>query len=238
MATTAIEWTQNVWNPVTGCSRVSEGCENCYAESFAKRLKGMGIPKYKQGFKVILHPDSLEEPYRWKKPRVVFVNSMSDIFHQDISDSYIKKIFHVMNENPHHIFQVLTKRPERLPEIESKVKWSHNIWLGVTVESNKHMDRICYLQDSPARTRFISFEPLLSPIEKMNLSTVDWAIVGGESGPKARPMEKAWVESILHQCKEQDVAFFFKQWGGKNKKKNGRLLNGREYNQMPIFLEA
>ncbi len=233
MAISSIEWTQNVWNPVTGCTRISEGCAHCYAERFAGRLKAMGLPKYKNGFEVTLQPEALSEPCKWKKPRMIFVNSMSDLFHEDIPDDYIHKVFKVMNENPQHVFQILTKRAERLYKMAPDLKWTHNIWQGVTVESSKNKQRIEMLRSTPAKTKFISFEPLLGAIGSLDLTEMDWLIVGGESGPGARPMEKEWVESIRKQSEKQGTAFFFKQWGGTNKKKAGRLLNGKEYNGMP-----
>jgi len=197
----------------------------------------MGQPKYKDNFEVRIHPSELQIPYKWKKPRVVFVNSMSDIFHKDVPSEFIKQIFKVMNENPHHTFQVLTKRAERLFELHEELEWTPNIWMGVSVENQKVMDRIDFLRNTNAQTKFLSLEPLLGALPNMNLTGIDWAIVGGESGPKSRPIEKEWVEDIQMQCKEQNVAFFFKQWGGKNKKKAGRLLNGRTFDEMPTNLK-
>ena len=237
MSKTTIEWTESTWNPTTGCTEISAGCANCYAKIMSKRLQAMGQPKYKDNFEVRIHPSELQIPYKWKKPRVVFVNSMSDIFHKDVPSEFIKQIFKVMNENPHHTFQVLTKRAERLFELHEELEWTPNIWMGVSVENQKVMDRIDFLRNTNAQTKFLSLEPLLGALPNMNLTGIDWAIVGGESGPKSRPIEKEWVEDIQMQCKEQNVAFFFKQWGGKNKKKAGRLLNGRTFDEMPTNLK-
>lgn len=226
------------WNPTTGCTKISAGCKFCYAEIMSKRLKAMGVEKYKHGFKKVKeHPDQLGIPYSWRSPKTVFVNSMSDLFHKDISIDFIKKVFQVMNENPQHVFQVLTKRAERLLEVQEKLKWSHNIWMGVSVEDERVIDRIDYLRQTNAKTKFLSLEPLIGPLPNLNLSNIDWVIVGGESGFKARPMETEWVLDIQEQCERAEVAFFFKQWGGKNKKAAGRLLNGRTYDEMPDQLE-
>lgn len=233
MSKTTIEWTEKVWNPTTGCTEVSAGCANCYAKTMSKRLQAMGQLKYKDNFEVRVHPSELARPYKWKKPSVVFVNSMSDLFHKDVPIEFIKQVFKVMNENPQHTFQVLTKRAERLFELHKELEWTPNIWMGVSVENEKVMDRIDFLRKTNAQTKFLSLEPLLGPLPNLDLTNIDWAIVGGESGPKARPMEKSWVMDIHKQCKEQNVAFFFKQWGGTNKKKAGRLLNGRTYDEMP-----
>ncbi|UTC96097.1 phage Gp37/Gp68 family protein [Treponema denticola] len=238
MNSTKIEWTDSTWNPATGCTKISEGCRHCYAEKMAGRLKCMGSAKYSNGFKLTLHPDTLEEPYKWKKPRMVFVNSMSDMFHEDIPLEYIKKVFKVMNENPQHVFQVLTKRAELLEKYASELVWSSNIWMGVTVEHQNVMYRIDLLSKVPASIKFLSCEPLLSPLYNMNLSAIDWVIVGGESGSGARPMEKKWVEDIKEQCEKNQTAFFFKQWGGINKKKNGRELDGKTYSEMPSLISA
>lgn len=235
MAQSSIEWTEMTWNPVTGCTKISAGCKYCYAEVMAKRLQAMGIPKYKDAFKLRIHEDALGIPYTWKRQKVVFVNSMSDLFHKDVPLSFIKKVFDVMNENPQHTFQVLTKRAERLKDVSKHLKWTHNIWMGVSVENEKVVSRIDYLRETGARTKFLSCEPLIGPLENLNLSNIDWVIVGGESGRKARPMDADWVLDIMDQCKQANVAFFFKQWGGTNKKKSGRLLNGRTYDEMPEF---
>ena len=233
MRQTKIEWTEVTWNPTTGCTKVSSGCKNCYAEKMALRLKGMGIKKYDNGFELAIHPAVLIEPYKWSSSKVVFVNSMSDLFHEDLPFEFLEKVFTVMNENPKHIFQVLTKRVELLLEYSSKLHWTDNIWMGVTVESSKYMDRINLLRQVPASIRFLSLEPLLSSLPNLNLDKIDWVIVGGESGINSRPVKKEWVNSILTQCQVQNVPFFFKQWGGMNKKKNGRMLDGEFYNEMP-----
>ena len=228
-----IEWTQATWNPITGCTKISEGCKYCYAEKLARRLKGMKQKKYRNGFEVTLHDYVLEDPLSWKKPKMIFVCSMSDIFHKDVPISFVKKIFDVMERASQHQFQVLTKRAERLPEIDKEIKWPDNVWLGVTVELEKYLYRIDHLRNTGAKIKFISFEPLLGMIEKANLEGIDWVISGGESGPGARPMEKDWVRSIRDNCQEQNTPFFFKQWGGVSKKKNGRILDGRTWDEYP-----
>jgi len=237
MAQTKIEWTEVSWNPSTGCTKISEGCLHCYAEKMTHRLKAMGQEKYKNDFKLTAHDDSLLEPYSWNKPRIVFVNSMSDLFHKDMPVSFIKKVFKVMNENPKHIFQVLTKRADILEKHSEKLSWSDNIWMGVTVESDKHYDRIKSLKNTGAKIKFLSCEPLLSPLSKMNIRGMDWIIVGGESGPGARPMQKEWVTEIRDKCKAQKVPFFFKQWGGTNKKKAGSMLDGKKYKEFPKIID-
>jgi len=234
MAKSSIEWTQMTWNPTTGCNKVSAGCKFCYALTMSKRLKAMGQEKYKNGFKLTVHPDSLNIPYTWKSPKTVFVNSMSDLFHKDIPIDYLKKVFKVMNDNPNHVFQVLTKRAERLYEIHKELKWTHNIWMGVSVENEKAVHRIDFLRKTDARVKFLSCEPLIGPLHNLNLYEIDWVITGGESGHRPRPMKADWVLDIQDQCERSDVAFFFKQWGGRNKKANGRELNGRTYNEMPV----
>lgn len=228
-----IEWTEASWNPITGCTKYSDGCQHCYAERLALRLQKMGVPKYKNGFEPTYHPESLHEPLSWKKPKMIFVVSMGDLFNEKILDEQIKQIFDVMNKASWHIFQVLTKRAERLLEISSKVKWTSNIWCGVTVESEKYIQRVELLRQVPATTKFLSLEPLLSDINDLNLSNIDWVIVGGESGPHARPMKASWVRNIREQCQRQNVKFFFKQWGGFNKKRNGRILDNRTWDEMP-----
>lgn len=229
----AIEWTESTWNPVSGCTKISTGCLNCYAERMAKRLKAMGQARYKDGFKVTLHPEALDEPYRWKKPRVVFVNSMSDLFHKNIPVDFIQRVFKTMNENTQHTFQVLTKRSERLCELAPLLAWSDNIWMGVTVEGNDNAGRVDDLRAVPAVIRFLSMEPLLGPVPDLDLENIDWVIVGGESGPGARPMQEAWVIDIKKACEASQVPFFFKQWGGINKKKAGRLLLGKTWDAYP-----
>jgi protein gp37 len=233
MAQTSIEWTEMTWNPTTGCNKISAGCKFCYAEIMSKRLQAMGIEKYKDNFEVRIHPDSLKVPYTWKGSKVVFVNSMSDLFHKDIPLDFIQQVFKVMNENPQHVFQVLTKRAERLLELHKELKWTHNIWMGVSVENDKVRDRIDLLRGIDARVKFLSLEPLIGPLKKLNLKNIDWVIVGGESGHKPRPMKPDWVLDIQAQCEKAGVAFFFKQWGGKNKKASGRILNGKTYDEMP-----
>lgn len=233
MAQSSIEWTEMTWNPTTGCDKVSAGCKFCYAEIMSKRLQAMGLEKYKDNFEVRIHEDALKIPYTWKNSKVVFVNSMSDLFHKDVPLDFIQKVFKVMNNNPQHVFQVLTKRAERLFDLHTELKWTHNIWMGVSVENEKVKDRIDFLRETNARVKFLSLEPLLGPLPKLNLEKIDWVIVGGESGHKPRPMDADWVIEIQEQCKEKGVAFFFKQWGGKNKKANGRILNGKTYDEMP-----
>lgn len=228
-----IEWTESTWNPVTGCSKVSPGCKNCYAERMANRLQAMGQPNYNEGFKVKTHNNSLLLPLKWKKPRKIFVNSMSDLFHKDVNISFILKVFQIMNEHPQHTFQVLTKRSERLRQINNKLLWPDNIWMGVTVENRDYQYRIEDLSATSAKIKYISFEPLLGPVPNINLTDIDWVIVGGESGPGARPMSPKWVKDIRDQCVAKGVSFFFKQWGGFNKKKAGRLLDGRTWDEMP-----
>ena len=234
MATSKIEWTESSWNPVTGCTKVSEGCRNCYAERMARRLKAMGQPNYGNGFKVTCHPHTLTLPLKWKKPRTIFVNSMSDLFHEEIPLAFLDEIFFTMNEARWHTFQVLTKRAEYMAQISGRFNWSPNIWMGVTVESAKHVDRMDFLRDVPAAVRFLSLEPLLGPIPDLNLDGIDWVIVGGESGPGARPMRKEWVLEIRDRCLNVGVPFFFKQWGGVQKKKAGRLLEDKIWDQMPL----
>jgi len=228
-----IEWTETTWNPVTGCSKISTGCAHCYAERMSKRLKAMGQSNYSNGFQVTTHINMLDRPMKWKKPQIVFVNSMSDLFHQDVPFSFIENVFQVMQHASHHIFQVLTKRSERLADIASELSWPENVWMGVTVENQDNAYRMEYLRKIPAAVRFVSFEPLLGPINDPNFSSIDWAIVGGESGPGARVMKPEWVLKILGKCREFGVPFFFKQWGGQNRKKNGRLLQGDTYDEMP-----
>lgn len=233
MAQSSIEWTEMTWNPTTGCSKISQGCKNCYAEIMSKRLQAMGVEKYKDNFAVREHPEALKVPYTWKRSKVVFVNSMSDLFHEEVSLDFIKKVFKVMNDNPQHVFQVLTKRHERLLELHKEFKWTHNIWMGVSVEDQRVEYRIDYLRKTNAKVKFLSLEPLIGPLPNMDFTNIDWAIVGGESGHNPRPMKPEWVIDIQDQCEKADVAFFFKQWGGKNKKKAGRILNGRTYDEMP-----
>jgi protein gp37 len=234
MATNSkIEWTETTWNPVTGCTKLSPGCEHCYAERMAKRLQAMGSPNYRNGFKVTCHAHLISTPLSWKKSKVVFVNSMSDLFHEDVWDSFVKKIFLTMSKAKQHCFQVLTKRSKRLKEMSSSLIWADNIWAGVSVENSDYVFRIDDLRQTSASVKFLSLEPLLGPLVDLNLQNIDWVIVGGESGPGARPMKKEWVIDIKNQCKEAGIAFFFKQWGGVDKKKNGRLLEGQTWDDMP-----
>ena len=233
MATSKIEWTESTWNPVTGCTKISLGCNNCYAERMAKRLQMMGQPNYANGFQVTLHEHVLEYPLNWKKPQTIFVNSMSDLFHEQVPDSFIFKIFDIMKKAFWHKFQVLTKRSARLKKLAPTLEWTPNIWMGVSVENNETKFRIDDLRKVFANIRFLSLEPLLGPLPSLNLDNIDWVIVGGESGPGARVMRKEWVIEIKEQCREQNVPFFFKQWGGINKKKNGRLLDGRTWDESP-----
>jgi len=235
MAQSSIEWTEMTWNPTTGCNKLTAGCKFCYAEVMSKRLQSMGVEKYKDNFQLRVHEDELNIPYTWKKPKVVFVNSMSDLFHKKVPLEFIQKVFKVMNENPQHVFQVLTKRADLLFEYHTQLKWTHNIWMGVSVENEKVVNRIDYLRRTRARVKFLSCEPLIGPLPHLNLRSIDWVIVGGESGRTPRPMNPDWVLDIQEQCEKSDVAFFFKQWGGTNKKKTGRILNGRTYDEMPEF---
>lgn len=237
MSKSSIEWTEMTWNPTTGCDKLSAGCKFCYAETMTKRLKGMGQEKYKDGFKLRLHPSTLLVPYTWTKPQLVFVNSMSDLFHRDVPLDYVQRVFEVMNNTPQHTYQILTKRGDVLEEYAPSLNFTPNIWIGVSVENQLVVSRIEHLKRVNAKIRFLSLEPLIGPLERLDLNGIQWVIVGGESGFKARPMEKEWVENIRVQCERANVPFFFKQWGGKNKKKAGRTLNGRTYDQMPTKVE-
>ena len=234
MSKTTIEWTESSWNPVTGCTKISEGCRNCYAERMAKRLMAMGQKNYKNGFSLSVHDQMLDLPKKWKKPRKIFVNSMSDLFHESLPFSVIEAVFRIMNECYWHTFQVLTKRSEILRKFSKYLKWTENIWMGVSVECEDYLDRLEDLKKSSAYIKFISFEPLLSEIKSPRLDGIDWVIVGGESGPGCRPVEAKWVSGIKKYCEEQHVPFFFKQWGGTRKKKTGCILENREWKQMPI----
>lgn len=229
----SIEWTESTWNPVTGCNKISPGCKNCYAERMAKRLKAMGSENYENGFKLTTHEHVVALPLQWRKPQVIFVNSMSDLFHKNVPLSFILSVFETMNKAHWHIFQVLTKRSDRLLEINKYLPWTKNIWMGVSIENQDYTFRIDDLRKTNAETKFLSIEPLLGQIKKLNLKKIDWVIVGGESGPKARPMSEEWVVDIKEKCLSQSVPFFFKQWGGVQKKKNGRELEGRTWDQMP-----
>jgi len=232
-ANSKIEWTECTWNPVTGCTKISEGCRNCYAERMARRLQAMGQSNYRNGFTLTLHPHMLEMPLHWRQPRMIFVNSMSDLFHQDVPLEFIRRVFAVMRQATQHQFQILTKRSERLARLSSKLPWPDNVWMGVTVENSDHAVRIDHLRRTNAGVKFISFEPLLSPIRDIDLSGIDWVIVGGESGPKARPMLPQWAMDIRDQCLTTGVSFFFKQWGGINKKATGRTLDNRTWDERP-----
>ena len=234
MSKSKIEWTETTWNPVTGCTKISAGCLNCYAERMAKRLKSMGSPNYKNGFKLTCHDHLIKQPILWKKSQMIFVNSMSDLFHGEVADDFILKVFVTMNFSHNHCFQVLTKRSERLKKMNKQLNWSKNIWMGVSIENSDYLHRIDDLRETDAFIKFISFEPLLGPIPSIDLKGIDWAIVGGESGPKSRPMQKKWVLDIKHECEKSKIPFFFKQWGGINKKKTGRTLDGKIWNEMPF----
>lgn len=252
MAESSIEWTELTWNPVTGCKKISPGCKFCYAEVMSRRLKAMRVEKYKDGFKIRIHPESLNIPFTWKKPKVVFVNSMSDLFHDEIPLDFIKAVFAVMNATPQHTYQVLTKRSDRLLKIANELNWTRNIWMGVSVENEKYVHRIEELRQTPALTKFLSIEPLLGPIAKLNLELINWVIVGGESGHGARPVKFEWIEAIRGDCKASNVPFFFKQWGKPkfnlnpadptidkehpNHAKGGCELNGVMYRELPIAI--
>ncbi len=229
----AIEWTESSWNPVTGCSKISVGCRNCYAERMAFRLQAMKQANYKEGFRVKTHEHMLELPLRWRKPQAIFVNSMSDLFHKDVPVDFIIQVFKIMEKASWHRFQVLTKRSERLAELDRLISWPENVWVGVSVESSDYINRIDHLRKIGARVKFISFEPLLGPIQGLNLQNIDWVIVGGESGPGARPMRQEWVIDIRDRCLDSGIPFFFKQWGGFKKKLAGRTLEGRIWSETP-----
>jgi len=229
----SIEWTDATWNPVTGCTKISPGCKFCYAERMAKRLQAMGQPRYRDGFKVTLHDDLIDLPLRWRSPRMIFVNSMSDLFHTDIPDSFVVRCFETMLLASQHTFQVLTKRPERAARLATRLPWPENIWLGTSVENQDYVWRIHELKRVPAAIRFLSVEPLVSPIPRLPLHDIHWVIVGGESGPGARPMKLQWVTAIRDRCVYYGVPFFFKQWGGVHKSRTGRLLEGRTWDELP-----
>jgi len=233
MAQGKIEWTEYTWNPVTGCTRVSEGCLHCYAERMACRLQAMRNPNYSDGFAVRLHEHMLVKPLSWKTPGLIFVNSMSDLFHEEVPEEYVRRVFEVMERAHWHRFQILTKRSRRLVELAHRLPWPANVWMGVTVESDRYVDRIDHLRSTPAATKFLSLEPLLGPLPRLDLGGIDWVIAGGESGPGARPMEPAWVRQVRDKCIEAGVPFFFKQWGGVRKKAAGRVLDDRIWDEMP-----
>jgi len=233
-----IEWTESTWNPITGCTKISPGCKFCYAERMAKRLKAMGSANYENGFKLTLQDHVVELPLTWKKPQTIFVNSMSDLFHKNVPLAFIQRIFDVMNKAYWHKFQVLTKRSDILLKYNSKLNWTENIWMGVSIENDDYTYRINDLRKTDAKIKFLSVEPLIGPINKLDLTNIDWVIVGGESGPGARPIKGEWVIDIKDKCLEQRVPFFFKQWGGVQKKKAGRLLQGNTWSQMPVYRKA
>jgi len=234
MATkSSIEWTESTWNPLTGCSKVSPGCKNCYAERMANRLKAMGQPNYVNGFNLTIHPHTIELPLKWKKPQMIFVNSMSDLFHESVPVDFIHQIFDVMHKASWHTFQILTKRSLRLLELDNKISWPMNVWMGVSVENSEYTYRINHLRSTHAQIKFMSLEPLLGPVENLNLTEIDWVIVGGESGPGARPIHEEWITNIRDQCLISQIPFFFKQWGGVRKKNNGRILQGQIWNEIP-----
>ena len=229
----AIEWTEATWNPVTGCDKVSPGCAHCYAERMAKRLHAMGAPNYANGFELTLQRQMLEAPAKWRRPRRVFVNSMSDLFHVNVPTAFIEEVFGVMRRANWHQYQILTKRSERLLELDPQIPWEPHIWMGVSVENQRFVHRIDHLRQTHAAVKFLSLEPLLGPLSGLDLSGINWVIVGGESGPRARPMDPSWATSIRDQCRAAGVAFFFKQWGGVFKKRTGREMDGRTWDEMP-----
>lgn len=233
----AIEWTESTWNPLTGCTKISPGCKHCYAERMAWRLQAMGQANYVNGFSLTLHEEALSLPLRWKKPQTIFVNSMSDMFHASVPREFILKAFSVMHQASWHRFQVLTKRSERLARLSAFLPWAENIWMGVSVENDSYAHRIDHLRETDAAVKFLSLEPLLGPLDNLRLESIDWVIVGGESGPGARPMDSSWVTSIRDQCANAGVPFFFKQWGGVRKKKSGRILEGRTWDEMPRSMQ-
>lgn len=228
-----IEWTEATWNPVTGCDKISAGCNHCYAERMANRLMHMKQPRYHNGFAVTLHPDVVDLPLIWRTPRVIFVNSMSDLFHEDVPETFIARVFETMRGAHWHTFQILTKRADRLADLSQRLPWPINVWMGVSIETPRFLDRIEHLRRVPASVRFLSVEPLLARMPSLTLTGIDWVIVGGESGPGARPMQADWVREVRSQCLKARVPFFFKQWGGVVKSRNGRLLDGRTWDEMP-----
>lgn len=233
-AGSSIEWTEATWNPVTGCTKVSPGCKHCYAERMAHRLEAMGQANYRNGFRLTLQPQMLELPLRWHRPRTIFVNSMSDLFHKDVPPEFVGRVFDVMRRASWHTFQVLTKRADRLRTLDERIEWAPNIWMGVSIENEKYLGRANQLRETRAQVKFLSLEPLLGPLRGLDLRGIDWVIVGGESGPGARPMLVAWVTEIRDRCRDARVPFFFKQWGGPRKNRTGRLLDGRLWDEMPV----
>jgi len=236
VARSSIGLTDLTWNPVPGCTKTSAGCKNCYAERMARRLRAMGQPNYRNGFRVTLHPHVVNKPLELKKPRIIFVNSMSDLFHEQIPETFIHEIFNVMRRANWHHFQILTKRAERLAELAPRIEWPRNVWMGVSVENQNQVARVGHLRSTAAAVKFLSIEPLIGPIHTLDLAGIDWVIVGGESGPGSRPIEEKWVVEIKRRCLDARVPFFFKQWGGFNKKKNGRQLQGRTWGEMPAIV--
>ena len=234
----AIEWTETTWNPVTGCTKISHGCKFCYAERLSKRLRAMGVDKYRDGFSIAVHESTLKDPLKWRQPRLVFVNSMSDLFHKSVPLAFIKSVFDVMNRASQHTFQVLTKRPGRVAKVDAQLNWTPNIWLGTSIESERWLGRLTWLKQTSARTKFLSLEPLLGPLPDIQFEGIDWVIVAGESGPGARPMEADWVRELRDNCVQHDVPFFFKQWGGVFKKRTGRTLDNRTWDQMPESIQS
>lgn len=234
--TSRIEWTECTWNPVTGCTKISSGCKNCYAHRMALRLKAMGQPNYRNGFRLTTHPHVLKTPLHWKQPRTIFVNSMSDLFHKKVPYNFIAKVFGIICQTPHHQFQILTKRSNRLLQLSPDLPWLRNVYMGVTVESADYTFRIDHLRQISAEVKFLSLEPLLGPLPDLDLDGIDWVIVGGESGPGARPILRQWVIEIRDRCLHKGIPFFFKQWGGINKKKTGRILEGRTWDQVPVSI--
>ena len=234
----SIEWTESTWNPLTGCTKISPGCANCYAERMALRLKAMGNPNYVNGFEISIHENALDLPLRWRRPQTIFVNSMSDLFHEKVTEQFIFRVFDIMRRANWHCFQILTKRSERLIDLSPKLPWTPNIWMGVSVENQEHTFRIDHLRRTDAKVKFLSLEPLIGPIYNLNLELVNWVIVGGESGPKSRPLKESWVIDIRNKCQQNRVPFFFKQWGGTNKKKAGRKLEGRTWAELPLVANA
>lgn len=230
---TKIEWTESTWNPISGCTKISKGCDNCYAEKMAKRLQAMGTKGYENGFKVTLHPESLHKPLKLKKPQMIFVNSMSDIFHKEVPDEFIFQIFEIMKKAHWHTFQLLTKRADRLEKLNDKLDWAENIWMGVTIESNDYVNRANYLRECSAKTKFLSLEPLIDSVDMLDYDGIDWVIVGGESGSGARIIKQEWVQEVQQKCEVHNIPFFFKQWGGTNKKKSGNKINNKTYEAMP-----
>jgi protein gp37 len=228
-----IEWTDATWNPVTGCTKISPGCKHCYAERLATRLRAMGNPRYRNGFAVTLHEDQLTLPLRWKRSKRIFVNSMSDLYHEAVPDEFIRRVFDVMLAAPQHVFQILTKRSERVAALASSLPWAPNVWQGVSVENADYVSRVDDLGEVPAAVRFLSVEPLLGPIRGLPLARIDWVIVGGESGGRRRAVDAEWVRGIRDQCVAANVPFFFKQWGGRTPKSGGRVLDGRTWDEMP-----